>query len=270
MKSKILFGLMMAMILIAGSAEAILMPMPIAVKVPANQYCEITITNTRTGSSVSGYVKNGEYLTDWANIESTQVGDVFSINVEETMKEIIYPKNGYAFPITYVDADCTSIPPCPVCGDCPTAPDCPVCDICEDVECGDCNGTDCICSACPDLTCPDVPACPTCSTCQICEEPEPCAGFGIEYIITLIIALFAVGGGGAVLYKKKNKVILSATKMVELIPNGDGIKIYKSRDGKQVVVLHKHPGIRGYHNPSTRHKDPNERHDPDNIAPDFN
>ena len=62
----------------------------------------------------------------------------------------------------------------------------------------------------------------------------------------------------------------SATKMVELIPNGDGIKIYKSRDGKQVVVLHKHPGIRGYHNPSTRHKDPNERHDPDNIAPDFN
>lgn len=70
--------------------------------------------------------------------------------------------------------------------------------------------------------------CPVCETC-----PDPIVGGSLGVIIG-IIAGFVLAMGG-------------------------GIKIYKNRVGK-TVVLHRHKGIRNYHDPNVRHMNPSYRH----------
>ncbi len=76
------------------------------------------------------------------------------------------------------------------------------------------------------------------------EEPDS------NTLAMVLTALFgaAVGGTGIYFFKKREAAV-----------KGTGLKTYVSTDGK-IKVLHKHPGIRGYHNPSTSHRVLHEKH----------
>jgi hypothetical protein len=69
--------------------------------------------------------------------------------------------------------------------------------------------------------------------CPTCDCPECPDNTVVTVLITAILALIVSIGGG--------------------------IKIYKNRLGEG-VFLHRHKGIRGYHNPNTLHKNPIYRH----------
>jgi hypothetical protein len=89
------------------------------------------------------------------------------------------------------------------------------------------------------LPCPTTPTCETCETCEECEEcidkecPTNIWDLGIGAVMGLVIALVSFMGGG--------------------------IKVYKNRLGK-AVFLHRHRGIKEYHNPNTRHMNLAYRH----------
>lgn len=80
--------------------------------------------------------------------------------------------------------------------------------------------------------------------------PECPVDLNDEIIIAVLVLIFASAGG----------VFLIKKYFVNFLKNGWGVRIYKSLDGKEVVVLHKHPGIVNYHNPDTIHKKEEIRH----------
>ena len=126
------------------------------------------------------------------------------------------------------------------------------CPICKEGTCPPATPVDCPKTYCPPPTTCPTQTCPTCQECQDCPTPE--GGLG-DYLIGLIgLAL----GGGLGIYFTKNKI---------LGKNG-GLKIYNNRAGVQ-VTYHKHPGILGYHDPKTQHRDINDRHPVGQMLPHY-
>lgn len=84
------------------------------------------------------------------------------------------------------------------------------------------------------------------------DEPEaPVDGelsFSLWQVIAGLVIAAGAGGLGGFLVKKN-----------EALHKGVGVKLYTGRDGKEKVV-HKHPGIRGYHPTGTEHRLKRERH----------
>ncbi len=124
--------------------------------------------------------------------------------------------------------------------------------------------------------CPKEKICTACKTCIEQEECEPT----IEYvgkdcppekvcsegtvpegntgaIIIAAISALLIGGASGI-YFTRNKVLGVS----------GGLKIYKGRDGEE-VTLHKHPGIRSYHDPATSHREDHERHPKGQLFPHY-
>ncbi len=72
------------------------------------------------------------------------------------------------------------------------------------------------------------------------------------------IATFLAGLGIGGIYIKRK----------EALSKGVGIKIYTKRDGSESVI-HKHPGIKGYHDPKTSHRVSYEKHPSGELTPKY-
>lgn len=119
---------------------------------------------------------------------------------------------------------------------------CTSCDPCP--ECEDCEEPECAEVICPIIT-----------DCDPCPE---CPGEGFPWLETIIGASGLIVGLGAGGYFTKNKVWGLR----------NGIKRYRKADGTE-AVLHKHPGIRGYHDPKITHRDAHERHLKGQLNPHY-
>ena len=95
--------------------------------------------------------------------------------------------------------------------------------------------------------------CPECEDC-IKEDTEDNRTL-FEIIAGCMIGLGGIGAG--YIFKRK-----------EALSKGVGIKIYTKNDGSE-GVFHKHPGIVGYHDPSTSHRTKKERHPREELAPKY-
>ena len=107
----------------------------------------------------------------------------------------------------------------------------------------------------PDVVCPEC-NCPTCEECQESDDGIIAGASLWEIIASVLAGLGALGTAGYFVRRK------------EAISKGVGIKMYQGRDGTQ-KVYHKHPGIRGYHDPLTRHREENERHLKGQLMPKY-
>lgn len=105
----------------------------------------------------------------------------------------------------------------------------------------------------PDKECPAPIVCDACPVVDECQEPES-DGVSFWYMIATGLAGLGVGS-----YFIKRKEALS---------KGVGLKFYTGRDGSE-KIFHKHPGIKGYHNPETRHIDADERHPKGELTPKY-
>lgn len=111
-------------------------------------------------------------------------------------------------------------------------------------------------TTCGDLTCGST-TCPVGAVCPAVEDPvcpEPEKDNGIWYAIGS--ALAGLGLGGYFINKKT------------AMGKGVGLKLYTKNDGTE-GVFHKHPGIVGYHEPKTNHRDKNDRHPSGQLAPKY-
>lgn len=101
---------------------------------------------------------------------------------------------------------------------------------------------------------------PTPNTCEMCAEGEECPNVDNNGLLAALIAGLscAVIGTGAGMYFTRNK-----TWGVN-----NGVKIYRNRKGEE-VVQHKHPGIKGYHNPTVSHRDIKEKHPKGQMNPNY-
>lgn len=135
-------------------------------------------------------------------------------------------------------------------------------DICEsDYPCADGDTRECTAEQCEKTVCPAEKICPPEKQCEICDTGNACpipeeednAG---AIIISILGSLLAGGLGGW--FFTKNKAL----------GKNAGLKIYMGRDGTE-KLLHKHPGILGYHNPETHHRDLNERHPKGQLFPKY-
>ena len=111
-----------------------------------------------------------------------------------------------------------------------------------------------------DLTTDPCPEPTTCPEEKVCPEPEEpiCPVMPSDNNLAAILSgIFGalIGGSGIYFYKKREAVVKNV-----------GIKTYVSTDGK-VKILHRHPGIRGYHDPDTSHRVVHERHEKGEITP---
>lgn len=179
---------------------------------------------------------------------------------------------------------------------------CPTCSSCSPCNCGGGGGVviqctkaecdkkypcfDCVCEACPECKtdikdvcneiddicyselmsfcdaykyelcedCKDT-VCPECPKCDICDECPEQGGEGV-LVLSILISLIAGGAGGV--YFTKNSVLGIR----------GGVKIYRNNKNQE-VIKHKHPGILGYHEPNTEHRDTNERHPKGQLRPQY-
>lgn len=207
---------------------------------------EVTLTNVNTGESLVQTTNDGgHFLFDVSNIKGgIRDGDIFEVEVLEhkiTIDDFNYDTYApYEISFDFHDIEC---PKCEVCEKCPACPE----DVTPYDECDSC---------CPTIEeqlpyfCPEID-----ELCQsefeekcklICEElPQPEDYDWAWYVIVGILC-----SSGATAFLLKNRIGLSYNT---------GFKIYKGRNGEEIKV-HKHPAIRGYHNPNTQHQDINIRH----------
>ncbi len=110
------------------------------------------------------------------------------------------------------------------------------------------------------IACPEPTICLSCPAQVVCPEPvtcpEPKGSTLAEIISTILVGLGGLGIGGYYIKRK------------EALSKGIGIKIYTKRDGTE-GVYHKHPGITGYHDPNTSHRDVRERHPKGELTPKY-
>ena len=118
-------------------------------------------------------------------------------------------------------------------------------------------------SCCTEEECVDV-VCPICPSPSECPECQPCdpstiikTETNIGAIIIAIIGSLLVGGAGGIFFTR-NKAL----------GKQGGIKVYQGRDGTE-KTLHKHPGIKGYHDPGTEHRVKKERHPKGQLFPKY-
>lgn len=109
--------------------------------------------------------------------------------------------------------------------------------------------------------CPVIPA-PVyvCGDGSEVDDSSKCPEEKDDSLVAILAGLAAgllIGGAGGYYFKRK-----------EAMSKGVGIKIYTKRDGTE-SVLHKHPGIVGYHEPMTSHRDKIERHPKGELTPKY-
>ena len=252
----------------------------------------LRITNENTGytktltTNAEGYwqISAMNWLTNAAGRPPVQYGDTVKIEVldgcgtQDTCSKTFSAYTGdntYAYKAAArIDFSITGDLSCPPCGSCPST-SCggggggSSCDYtksrCERLyPCGlgiaDCPAPVYTLANCntkfPPKECDEQTPC---QDCKLCPEEEVCPTIPVggnsiwDAIATLMIGL-AVGG-----YFIKRKEALS---------KGVGIKMYQKRDGSE-GVYHKHPGIRGYHDPNTNHQDEKERHPKGELTPKY-
>ncbi len=115
---------------------------------------------------------------------------------------------------------------------------------------------------CEDTICEPIKACDVCNPCEECPPVEPvdCPktdGTGLSTTIILALVGVLIGGGGMYYFKKGETNV-----------KGTGVKIYVNRKGER-TRQHKHPGIRGYHNPLSMHRVAKERHPKGELDPEY-
>lgn len=105
---------------------------------------------------------------------------------------------------------------------------------------------------CDSIVCPEEEVCAECKEgTSVCPVIPSGGNSWWDAIATLIVGL---GIGGYFIRKK------------EAMSKGVGVKIYTKRDGTE-GMYHKHPGIKGYHEPMTVHRDEKERHPKGELTP---
>lgn len=119
--------------------------------------------------------------------------------------------------------------------------------VCKDTVCAPETTQECVFPPCTPEQCEDT-------ICDTCPDPE---GENIGALIIYAIGLLIVGGASGI-YFTKNKAL----------GKRGGIKVYVGNDGKEKTV-HKHPGIKGYHDPYTEHRDQKERHPRGQLFPHY-
>jgi hypothetical protein len=193
-------------------------PLPVSGRVVgASGGLGVVVTNLRTGVSMNTITgMSGEFLVDWSNSDSK--GDTISRYVKGDFFKVVIVscenEGACVRSLEYVGQNELFFS-FDLSG---IVLSCPVCQVCPERI---------ICPACP--SCPEVIVCPEvipCSVCEECIDETDYTGAGVGAVIGLLVGL--VGGIGG------------------------GIKIYKKRDGS-VSPLHKHVGIKEYHDINTKH-----------------
>lgn len=275
MKLTKLLTMLTMFLLMTGLVNAQGTPMPINGKLTGDNvaFQEIKCTNVRTGVSMTTTTSAGaDYLFDWSNSGDIYInGDDFKVEVmgcsmtsSDCVQTLTYtgqPELFTTFDLSNVVLSCPSCPsascgggggggvyvseslcqqkyPCEsskVCAACAQETECPI------IECPviDCPTQDCP----PEKDCPPVEECP----------PPETDDNGV--IVNAIVALLS---GLAAVYFTRNKILGVRS----------GIKKYTNLKGEQ-VIYHRHPGIRGYHDPITVHKEAHERHPKGQIDPHY-
>lgn len=229
---RIILPLILAFLILLGSARAMSIPVPVSGTITTQGYAggyEVTITNIRTSDSITVTTnRDGQYLlSSWTNhFDLPLMEDVFKIEVEDVFKNVVY-KGGPIEADFELEVTCPKCPPyedCPVCEECDVCPE----DLTPHEECNSCCPMDITpyekCDSC----------CPICEECEVCEECPPTNEF-FALIIGLISGVVAalVGGEGIKFVIRKNK-----------------------RTGKLEVQItqHKHKGHGYYHSIYREHK----------------
>jgi len=212
---------MFMLVLAMGSISfALMTPLPIVAKI-VSEPCSgvvVSITNTRTGETLSGLTNDGcEYNVDWANtISKYSEGDTFRVTSQDFIKEFTYL--GAPPPVQYFSFD---IP----------------CSVLKTLDYGErliikddkCN---------IDVTAPEKPICEDCDVCDVCDVcPDgECPEQGLETLIITVLASLLIGGAAA----------------------GTGVKFYQKRSGEiarqhkhpsirgyhDIDIQHRNPKIR--------------------------
>jgi len=239
----------------------------------------LEITNVNTGyiqnliTNSNGYWQQepSNWLTTSAGRPPVMFGDVIKVKVTDGCGTgDICEKTFEAFTGSYkdwavVDLSITGTLSCP-------SISCPSCSGGGGSSGGGC-GTYCTESLCEDqypcatTSCPEPVVCPESTDNVICvddlikcpsvEDKECIVPEEGDLLYLFLTTLFGaiVGGTGAYYFKKREAVVKNV-----------GIKTYVSSKGT-IKILHRHPGIKGYHNPDTLHRVTYEKHPKGEIAP---
>lgn len=104
---------------------------------------------------------------------------------------------------------------------------------------------------------------------EICQDYcEECPDLTIEFLLTMI---FSIISGGFLVYAKGGKLHLkkeNLEKIIELIPKGCGLRLFRPYIGK-AELKHFHRSPKRYHNLSDRHKEKYDHEGEKNLFPDL-
>lgn len=248
---------------------AIWMPLPILGKVDGTNVAnlDIDVTNLRTGETLLTQTSSsGEFLVDAANFNDNGgsryvIGDEFKIVIKSCSSQPecnrIVKYNGESelfsiFDLMNTGSACP-ITTCPSC----SSRSCSSSVIYVDKEC---TTEDTVTyteqPVCEDKVCSSSETIVTCPEEKVCEPTSDEDTDLLESIIKFMLGGL-LGATGIYFFKKK-----------EALLNGVGIKMYTSRTGV-VKLFHKHPGILGYHDPKTLHRELHEKHKKGEINPSY-
>jgi len=245
--NKFLSIILLALLACSTASAVLYYPLPISGRVTGLGFggnLTIRVTNERTGKTMeTDTTDDGEFLVDWANSDDDngaiikyQHGDIFNVVIlnchrhEKCTWKQVYASQAELY--HQFEFGGTPSIPCPVCPECPE----PECQPCPYIECEDCP------------------------ECEECPEPEDS-----EDIVTMLFGLGLLGALGVGGYLGKMALSRNDQRKLEeeiskSMSKFSGFRAFKARDGK-VRVKHIHKGIVGYHDPQTRHNDPEVRHE---------
>lgn len=242
-QTRIIGSALVTLVLLCSVVAGFGYPMPIAGKVINEgdlSGIKVIVTNHNTGESHAIYTDTaGHFLIEWANtLQKAEIGDRFTIESNGVSVDAVF--QGAPIEVT-LDLRGKVCPKCPECPE----------DTTPYAQCDSC---------CPEVVCPEPEPCPECPSCPECPEiPEcpVCPECPVQDWNWILFVIGAVAGAGIGIYSTRNRIIGKKRT---------GIKIYTKTDGT-VATLHKHPGIRGYHNPNTIHKNTLIRHKRGELFP---
>ena len=244
-KPMITIAVMILLLVSIISAQKIPLPVNGRVEGESVENLDIRVTNTASGYSTTGKTNYaGEYLIEWANTPDVpRGGDVFEVEIlncvsysSKCKKSITYSGQYELFLVFDISGvlkcpvlecksrscDCDEPEPCSSTPSIPCSSDCPD-DTTPFAQCDSC------CPSVADKECPPENVCEVCQECPLLED----SNLGAEIIIGLIIGFIGFLGGG--------------------------LKFYVGRDGS-VKSLHRHRGIKSYHDMNISHKNKIYRH----------
>ena len=174
MKKIFPISVLMTLILLSVSIMAPPMPNPLPIVVPADQICDVTVTNERSGLILKDKtLVGGSAIFD---IPDLVTGDTIRIEIGNVVRTIDY--TGELIDIQYIDVICEEKPICP---ECPPIIECP-----PEKEC-------------PVIVCPICPACPTYPICPVKDST-------VESMLAGLVGALAAGSTVFIYKSKKGKV----------------------------------------------------------------